>query len=295
MYKLVDSMTRPYFSQEFNYNINGLVVRLPAGHRLPFYQAKFPKYDKFLPYIAKRLVPGDGVLDIGANCGDTLASLVSAGPELRYYCVEPSDNYFKYLGWNIESIKKSFPLVSINCVKCLVGKSSGAYSLIEKNGTAVSAKIYDKDALVGDDNAILTKTTLNDLVKSPDGKFKLRLLKTDTDGSDSDVIDSGLEIIKEAKPILFFECAPENDEAYLAYQSTFEKLSNLGYNNFYIFDNYGEYISSVKESRSLVDFMRYCFKNPKPTIFYIDVMACVSKDVPLVEAAIGEFQKEVKA
>ena len=280
-----------FFTKKREYKINGLVIQLPRGHRLPLYQAKFKRYDKFLPFIAKRLLAGDGVIDIGANCGDTIASLVSVGAGLQYHAVEPSDNYQKYLKLNTETIKKSFPLVSITCVKCLVGKSGGAYSLVEKNGTASVAKINDKDTPVGGDNAILTKTTLNDLVKSLDDKFKLRLLKTDTDGSDWDVIDSGLEIIKEAKPILFFECDPQDVEAFSSYQSTFEKLSNLGYNNFYIFDNYGEYISSVKESRSLVDFMRYYFKKPKRTIFYIDIMACVSMDVPLVEAAIEEFNQ----
>lgn len=36
-YQLRDSMRWPYFPQEFDYTINGLVLKLPMGHRLPIY------------------------------------------------------------------------------------------------------------------------------------------------------------------------------------------------------------------------------------------------------------------
>lgn len=291
MYKWVDSMTRPYFPQEFNYNINGLVLRLPVGHRLPFYQAKFPKYDKFLPFIAKRLTGGDAVIDIGANCGDTLASLVPQGPELKYYSVEPSDNYFKYLESNIETIRKSFPLVSITSTQCLVGGSGGRYTMAEKDGTATAVKIDNKEVQTVNGHNLLTKTSFDVLLKSVNVNSKLRLLKTDTDGSDWDVIDSGLEIIKETKPMIFFECDPQDDKDFSSYQSTFKSLFSLGYSRFYIFDNYGEYILSLQELNGLVDFMRYCFKQTKRTIFYIDIMASIPVDAPLIEAAINEYNQ----
>jgi FkbM family methyltransferase len=280
-----------FFSQNIKYNINGIDLKLPPRHRLPVYQSKFKRYDKFLPFIAKRLAAGDGVLDIGANCGDTIASLVSAGVDLQYYAVEPSDNYYKYLEINAETIKKSFPSVSINCIKCLVGSGGGTFSLIERDGTASVAKISDKEAQLKKAGATLTKTTLNDMINSFDTKFKLRLLKTDTDGSDSDVIDSGLEIIKKTHPLLFFECDPRDDASYLSYQSTFRNLSSLGYSKFFIFDNFGEYVTSVNEPSGLIDFMHYFFKQTQRRIYYIDIMAAVSADVPLVEAAIQEFNQ----
>jgi FkbM family methyltransferase len=280
-----------FFSQKINYNLNGINLKLPPRHRLPVYQSKFKRYDKFLPFIAKRLAAGDGVLDIGANCGDTIASLVSAGVELQYYAVEPSDNYYKYLEINAEIIKKSFPSVSIKCIKCLVGSGSGTFSLIERDGTASVAKISDTEPRLKKEGATLTKTTLNDMINSFDAKFKLRLLKTDTDGSDSDVIDSGLEIIKETNPLLFFECDPRDHASYLSYQSTFLNLSSLGYSKFFIFDNFGEYVTSLNESSGLIDFMHYFFKQTQRRIYYIDIMAAVSADVPLVEAAILEFNQ----
>jgi FkbM family methyltransferase len=288
-YQLGDSMSRPYFPQEFDYTINGLVLKLPMGHRLPFYQAKFAKYDKFLSYIVKRLEAGSSVLDIGANCGDTLAAIVPAGPRLRYYAVEPSDNYYKYLEQNIETIRKAFPLVSLAYTKSLVGNSDGLYTLIEKGGTATAVKVQKQDDVAEKNSKSLAKTSLTQLVKAQDSQFRLRLLKTDTDGMDWDVINSGLEVIKDAHPILFFECDPQNTEAFLAYQSTFEKLNNLGYNHFYIFDNYGEYVCSLNKVSPLVDFMRYCYAQDQRTIHYIDVLACVAKDAALVESAINEF------
>jgi len=282
-------MSRSYFPQEFDYTINGLVLKLPMGHRLPTYQAKFSKYDKFLPFIAKRLASGSGVLDIGANCGDTLAAMVPVAPGLRYHAVEPSDNYYKYLEQNIETIKKGFPLVSLSSTKNLIGNADGLYALIEKDGTATAVKVQKQDNVTEKNPKILDKTSLTQLVKSQDSQFRLKLLKTDTDGMDWDVINSGLEIIKDAQPIIFFECDPQDDEAFSAYQSTFEKLNNLGYNHFYIFDNYGEYVCSLNKVSTLVDFMRYCYVQAQRTIHYIDVVACVATDAALVESAINEF------
>jgi len=288
-YQLRESMSRSYFPQEFDYLINGLVLKLPMGHRLPAYQAKYLKYDKFLPFIVKRLEVGSSVLDIGANCGDTLAAIVPAGPRLRYCAVEPSDNYYKYLEQNIETIRKAFPLVSLSYTKSLIGNSDGLYTLIEKDGTATAVKVQKQDDGSEKNSKSLDKTSLTQLVKSQDSPFRLRLLKTDTDGMDWDVINSGLEIFQEAQPIIFFECDPQNTEAFLAYQSTFEKLNNLGYNHFYIFDNYGEYVCSLNKVSPLVDFMRYCYAQDQRTIHYIDVVACVAADAALVESAINEF------
>lgn len=106
---------------------------------------------------------------------------------------------------------------------------------------------------------------------------------------DWDVIDSGLEIFKEAQPIIFFECDPQNAEAFLAYQSTLEKLNNLGYHNFYIFDNYGEHVCCLNKVSTLVDFIRYCYTQTHRTIHYLDVVACVAEDAALVQSAITEF------
>jgi FkbM family methyltransferase len=239
----------------------------------------------------KQLEVGSSVLDIGANCGDTLAAIVPAGPRLRYCAVEPSDNYYKYLEQNIETIRKSFPLVSLSYTKSLIGNSDGLYTLIEKDGTATAVKVEKQDDVLEINSKTLDKTSLTQLVKAQDSQFRLRLLKTDTDGTDWDVINSGLEIIKESQPTIIFECAPQDDDAFLAYQSTFEKLSNLGYQHFYIFDNYGEHVCCVNKIGTLVDFMRYCYKQSHRTIHYIDVVACVAADTALVESAIEEFNQ----
>jgi hypothetical protein len=282
-------MSRSYFPQEFDYTINGLVLKLPMGHRLPAYQAKFSKYDKFLPFIAKRLASESGVLDIGANCGDTLAAMVPVAPGLRYHAVEPSDNYYKYLEQNIETMRKAFPLVSLSYTKNLIGNADGLYALIEKDGTATAVKVQKQDNVTEKNPKILDKTSLTQLVKSQDSQFRLKLLKTDTDGMDWDVINSGLEIIKDAQPIIFFECDPQDDDAFSAYQSTLGKINDLGYHHFYVFDNYGEYVCSLNRVSTLVDFMRYCHTQAQRTIHYIDVVACVATDAALVESAISEF------
>jgi hypothetical protein len=163
--------------------------------------------------------------------------------------------------------------------------------MIEKDGTAAAVKVQKHEAAEEKSSKTLDKTSLTQLVKSQVGQFRLKLLKIDTDGSDWDVINSGLEIIKEAKPVIFFECDPQDETAFSAYQSTFLKLSHLGYNKFYIFDNYGEYVCRLNEVSALVDFMGYCYKQTQRTIHYIDVVACIDADTQWVDSAVKEFNQ----
>lgn len=274
-----------------NYNIGGIDILLPEGHPLPGYQANYRRYDRFLPYIVKRLPKESGVIDIGANCGDTLASIIAAGPELKYLCVEPSDNYFRYLEENIRRTHIYFPEILILTSKCLVGVADGDYLLSENAGTATALKVGSANGLNAGASMGLTKTKLTDLIQLCGEKFKPKLIKIDVDGFDFDVINSGSEIIKAEKPILFFECNPTSEEGFQAYMKTIESLSGVGYKNFSIFDNFGEFIFSTQEAKILPDLMRYFLKQNTRTFYYIDILAAAEADAPLIESAIDEFNK----
>ena len=276
-----------------SYNICGVDVLLPAGHPLPHYQKNFKRYDRFLPFVVKRLTKESGVIDIGANCGDTLASLVCDGPHLRYLCVEPLDDFFRYLEKNAEKIKHQFPLASIQCSKLLVGTEGGSYLLKKGDGTASAVKIDNLSVPNSTLEAKIKKVPLGELVKSAGDFFLPKLIKIDVDGFDYDVIESGMSMIEEKKPILYFECNPTDDESVCLYLRTIEKLIDIGYANFSIFDNFGEYILSAESIKNISDLIRYFLKQETRTFHYVDIVAtATNSDNQLVLDAIIEFNEK---
>src|SRR5215203_6027449 len=79
------------------YRLSGDVeIDLPGNHPLPRYQRDYPLYDRFLPMLVSRLPDTAQIIDVGANCGDTVAAMYAANPRLRYLAIEPDPAFFKY-------------------------------------------------------------------------------------------------------------------------------------------------------------------------------------------------------
>ena len=89
-----------------NYKLANHNLILPANHPLPSYQKRHKLYDKFLPHISKFLENNSTIIDIGANCGDTLVAMYHNNKNLNYVCIEMNNFFFKnYLKKNIDNIK----------------------------------------------------------------------------------------------------------------------------------------------------------------------------------------------
>lgn len=267
------------------YAINGITLQLPSDHPIDFIKSRFKKYDEFLPFIVKRLLAGNGVVDVGANCGDTLAKIVPHGPNLNYIAIEPSETYFNYLIRNSETISRLYPLINITISKSAIGSDDGYYDISEKNGTAKLTKAVE--AVSGS----FTKVRLKNIINSLNPNFRPRLIKVDTDGSDYDVLNSGLDLINEYKPILFFECSPSNEEQWLGYLDTLRSLKKINYKTFYVFDNFGDFILATSDIKIISNLIIYFASKPSQTPLYVDVLAVASADAGLADAAINEYNQ----
>src|ERR1700733_8209743 len=85
----------------------GFSITLPAEHFLPLYRSIHRTYDRFLPHLVRYLESNTTVIDVGANCGDTLAGMYDANNQLKYLCIEPDDVFFDYLSENAERMRAS--------------------------------------------------------------------------------------------------------------------------------------------------------------------------------------------
>lgn len=258
---------------------------MPKDHRLGEYKKRHRLYDQFLPHLAKYLPSGAVVVDVGANVGDTLAAMYSANPVLNFICVEPDDEFFSLLESNAERIRTLDEKVSIDLIKALVGASKEAVLLQGSGGT--------KNAVISAESPTsMTRRALDDL-SGPIREKEVFLIKSDVDGYDYDVIESGLELIKNSQPILFFECQFDHEFQKDSYERLLENLFSRGYESFTVFDNFGEIIIRTKQTSDVIQLFNYLWrqnsKRTSRTLYYYDILISKPKHSELVAACVTDY------
>jgi FkbM family methyltransferase len=263
------------------YSYKDFSIKLPSNHLLPEYQKTHPKYDRFLPHLAKYATAADTIVDIGANVGDTLAGMAEKNPTSNYICVEPDDSFYKHLEDNIGRIKKTIPGLKIQTIKALVGKNISNVSLDGKGGT--------KHAVIDNEGRIKSLP----LDKMIPNALNVRILKSDVDGFDYDVLDSSMAVIDAHKPILFFECQYDFEYQKNGYSETLKKLESVGYCDWTIFDNFGEVVVRTNEISVLSQLMNYVWQqnvgNATRTIYYYDILSVQKTDSVFIDKVLSDY------
>ncbi|MGH7655756.1 MAG: FkbM family methyltransferase [Gemmatimonadaceae bacterium] len=273
-------------------------VDLPPDHLLPSMLRAYPRYDRFLPHLAKYLDQGDVVLDVGANCGDTLAAMCSANPALSFVCVEPDATFFAYLTRNARRITAAIPGTSVRLVQRLAGLRAGASVLQGDGGTRTARAVNEAEGAVARNDEVHRTARLDEIVRGQPGLApeRFRLLKSDVDGYDYDVIASAGALLDNERLLVFFECYAENDEQRAGYLGLFEALAARGYRHFSFFDNFGNFLQHVTSGdiaavhRQLRDVWDSAPGAANAAV-YLDVLACREGDAALVSRIVTEFSR----
>jgi FkbM family methyltransferase len=241
--------------------------------------------------LAKHLRGDDTVIDIGANCGDTVAAMLDQQPSLGFLCVEPDDCFYGYLKRNSDNISSVYKKNNLYLAKNLVGKSVKSASLVGSGGTKRSVT-NDMDSNVGSDAFV--SSTLDELVAIHlSCSSHVRLIKSDVDGFDYDVIDSAVDTIKNFTPLIYFECLCYTVSQKMGFENTIERLSGLGYINWIVFDNFGEVVLRCSDYSIVCQMINYIWRQnlerSTRTIYYIDVLAYVDGDSQLVDEVVDGY------
>ena len=257
-------------------------IMLPADHKLPIYQRQHPQYDRFLPHFVKGIESNSTIIDVGANCGDTLAGMVVENSEPKYICIEPDTAFHHALLSNIAHIKKFHPNLDVVTVKHLIGKNLSNVLLEGTGGT--------KHAVVG--MGTQTAMPLDEILKGIPCP-PVRLLKTDVDGFDYDVIDSSRDLLLAQHPILFFECQYDFEYQKIGFEKTIEWLGSIGYTDWTIFDNFGEVMLRTHDPQQVLQLMKYVWRqNTKAatrTIYYFDILVGTAKNMGFISDALNTY------
>ena len=263
------------------YKYKDFSIKLPENHLLPSYQKKHLKYDRFLPHLVKYVTPLDTIVDIGANVGDTLAGMIEKNSTSNYICIEPDACFFSYLEENIALIKTSIKGLKIQIIKALVGKNITNVSLDGKGGT--------KRSVINNQGGIKS-LPLDEII--PNG-LNIRILKSDVDGFDYDVLDSSIEVIKNHKPIIFFECQCDVEYQMKGYFETLNSLESEGYCDWTVFDNFGEIVVRTNNINIIKQLMNNIWQQnlgkATRTIYYLDILSAQSTDSTLIDKVLAEY------
>lgn len=262
-----------YASRVLNLTLEdrSLNILAPPEHRLDHYRSAHPLYDRFLPRLARELgaaAPGELVVDVGANIGDTIALMRLEGCANPILAVEPSPKFHTFLALN--AALNTAVYRDVELCRAFVGPTDAALTLEEHNGTAASALRAAQTA------AEAPTIALDDLTTRPTA-----LVKTDTDGYDAEVLGSGLRFLASAAPVIWAEAETRTAAAIDAWSSVIGALSAshpqvIAFDNFGFPVAYGSLADKWPTIRDLMDYSRRHAATPverggEPRIHYLDL------------------------
>jgi FkbM family methyltransferase len=268
--------------EEKTYRIGRYELILPADHALDHYQKNWRLYDLVLGDIAQvvfQKYPDATAIDIGANVGDT-AALMCRDQNFPVLCIEGSPLFLSFLRRNLERLP-----AGIEVAPSLVGPVAGSVSsdnLKEQSGTA-SLKIGGSST-----SLLIPVRPLADILMDHPRFLRPRLLKSDTDGSDFDILLSSLDLIRKCRPVLYFEYDPtrRTDGCAVGLQLISE-LNKVGYQYFLVYDNFGNLMDGIigDASERFAHLNRYIMSHVifGRQIYYLDICACTEQDEDLAK------------
>lgn len=250
-----------------------------AQHPIETYLAQNKYYSSNLPRIAKYIEsksPQYTIIDVGANIGDTIALLRSAGVNQWVYMVEGEPLYFNLLQQNLQQFTNAKAFETFLGEEDLVQEGGiethrGTAKVIQNINQQISVKKLD--GLVAENNI-----------------EHIKLLKIDTDGFDFKVLRGSFDFIKQHKPVIFFEYVA----IYLKEQGehgteTLHSLQQLGYNKAIYYDNFGKMLlSTTLDNRQQLEQLFIYMSDLSGAFQYYDVCIFHTDDDTLAEEIIAK-------
>jgi FkbM family methyltransferase len=168
----------------------------------------------------KKYFEPKSILDIGANVGQFYNEIKNIFPNSYYYLVEGS-----------ESCEVVLETLNVDYSICLLSDSEKEVDFyIRKNEPRCTGNsIYRENTSFYDDDQILIEKKQTKTLSNLLNNQKFDLIKIDVQGSEIDIINGGLDIIKEAKGILMEVSLMEYNQNSPTKDFVYEYMDNLGF------------------------------------------------------------------
>jgi len=191
----------------------------------------------------------------------------------------------RYLRSNVEVITTSIPGICIEVFDLMIGTAGQWSRLDERNSTGTMVPVRS------DDSRAVPVVSFDETV-APRLQSRVVAFKTDIDGYDSEAIESALMTIKSNHPIVFVECYFSSVDQKNGILRMVRQLMSIGYDQFGIFDNFGNFVAWIDKIdilESLLDYIgRQNSGQATRTIFYYDLVAVPKTQRHLVDRALEQ-------
>jgi FkbM family methyltransferase len=213
--------------------------------------------------------PPASMIDIGANCGDSVAIAKRASLEMEILCIEGDQHLSSLLALNA----KQFSGVTIK--NSYLGEEKGQITVsIDKSGwNNTLTPTIDKGEKIFVER-------LDDVIATWPALSRLRLIKCDTEGYDTRIFFGGRATLSEYQPVLFFEynrhAMRDIGEEGLR---IFSLLAEVGYHRLAFYDSRGRFLlaSDVLHQDVLKDLHDYA-DGFNGEVYYYDIVAFSRRD-----------------
>jgi len=168
----------------------------------------------------KKYFEPKSILDIGANVGQFYNEIKNIFPNSYYYLIEGS-----------ESCEVVLKTLNVDYSICLLSDSEKEVDFyIRKNEPRCTGNsIYRENTSFYDDDQILIEKRQTKTLSNLLNNQIFDLIKIDVQGSEIDIINGGLDIIKEAKGILMEVSLMEYNQNAPTKEFVYEYMDNLGF------------------------------------------------------------------
>jgi len=168
----------------------------------------------------KKYFEPKSILDIGANVGQFYNEIKNIFPNSYYYLIEGS-----------ESCEVVLETLNVDYSICLLSDSEKEVDFyIRKNEPRCTGNsIYRENTSFYDDDQILIEKRQTKTLSNLLNNQVFDLIKIDVQGSEIDIINGGLDIIKEAKGILMEVSLMEYNQNSPTKEFVYKYMDNLGF------------------------------------------------------------------
>lgn len=276
-------------------DIQGVELWMPWSHRLPDYAATWPDYGQNLVKLAALLGPlGSAeplqVLDVGANIGDSTKQILNQA-QARVLAVEADPYYLGFLERNVGDL----PEVTIAPVLLTTASKTdltwvptrrGGTTHFSESAAEGSAPDDSQQATTATPPASVGSVSVAQLPEAFPDFGHIRLIKSDTDGHDTELIPELAAAYRSAKPVLFFEFDPGLTLAVAALNADdiWGELAELGYDRVGLWSHVGVPVG-ICPIDGAAEAAAKLIAHSKPRVPYLDIVA-VHADDPAGQAAI---------
>jgi FkbM family methyltransferase len=243
------------------------------------YKSAFGLYDTALGDIAaivRAKYPDLHAIDVGAYVGDS-AALIRASGDIPVLCIEGDRALFSLLA---ENASRLGPGIAIEQTYVGADGDSVDPSKIDNLGRTASLVSASKA------DGTIPLRSLERILDCHPAFRDAKLLKTDVEGYDFDILRQSIGLIRKVRPVIFFEYAPNfRPDAPDAGLDTIRLLIESSYSDFLYYDNFGNSMAHVKAEQQTLfrDLHNYPASNRKfgTAVYYFDICAFHAEDADL--------------